>query len=46
MLNCIKGVIQMTDKKNSNCGCGCLTQPKKGSKIPTPKVKKAEKLKN
>lgn len=35
----------MTDKKDSNCGCGCLPEPKKGSEIPKPKVKKSEKPK-
>ena len=33
----------MTDKKNSNCGCGCLPEPKKGSKTTKPEVKKPDK---
>ena len=30
----------MTDKKDSNCGCGCLPEPKKGAKIQKPEVQK------
>jgi hypothetical protein len=33
----------MTDKKNSNCDCGCLAEPKKGAKTSKPEVKKSEK---
>ncbi len=33
----------MTDKKNSNCGCGCLPEPKKDVKTQKPEVKKSEK---
>jgi hypothetical protein len=29
----------MTDKKNSNCGCGCLPEPKKDVKTQKPEVK-------
>ncbi len=36
----------MTDKKNSAGGCGCLPEPKKGSKTPKSKSKKSEKPKN
>ncbi len=36
----------MTEKKDSNCGCGCLPEPKKGSKTSKPEVKKSEKPKN
>jgi hypothetical protein len=35
----------MADKKDSNCGCGCLPESKKGSKTPKPGVKKSEKPK-
>ena len=33
----------MTDKKDSNCGCGCLPELKKGAKTSKPEVKKSEK---
>lgn len=33
----------MTEKKQTDCGCGCLTQPKKGSKASKPKKGKSEK---
>ena len=36
----------MTDKKDSNCGCGCLPELKKGSKLSKPEVKKPEKPKS
>jgi hypothetical protein len=36
----------MTNKKNSNCGCGCLPEPKKGAKIQKSEVQKPEKSKN
>jgi hypothetical protein len=36
----------MTNKKNSNCGCGCLPEPKKGAKIQKIGVQKPEKSKN
>jgi hypothetical protein len=36
----------MTDKKDSNCGCGCLSEPKKGAKILKSKVKKPVKTKS
>jgi hypothetical protein len=36
----------MTDKKDSSCGCGCLPEPKKGSKTATPKINKSEKPKS
>ncbi len=36
----------MSDKNESNCGCGCLPEPKKGSKTSKPEVKKFEKPKN
>ncbi len=36
----------MTDKKNSACGCGCLPEPKKGSKTSKPEDKKSDKPKN
>jgi hypothetical protein len=32
----------MTDKKDSNCGCGCLPEPKKGAKTQKLEVKKPE----
>jgi hypothetical protein len=32
----------MTDKKDSNCGCGRLPEPKKGAKTQKPEVKKPE----
>jgi hypothetical protein len=32
-------MIKMTDKKNSNCGCGCLPEPKKDVKTQKPEVK-------
>ena len=35
----------MSDKKESNCGCGCLPEPKKGSKASKPEVKTSEKPK-
>ncbi len=35
----------MTDKKKSNCGCGCLPEPKKGAKTSKPEVKNSEKAK-
>ncbi len=35
----------MTDKKNSPCGCGCLPEPKKGSKTPKSNSKEPEKPK-
>ena len=35
----------MTDKKKSNCGCGCLPEPKKGPKMQKPEVQKPEKSK-
>jgi hypothetical protein len=38
-----KEVISVTDKKESNCGCGCLPDPKKDDKILKPEVKKPEK---
>ena len=34
----------MTEKKDSNCGCGCLPEPKKDSKTSKPAVKTSEKL--
>jgi len=36
----------MADKKNRHCGCGCLPEPKKGSKTAKPEVKKSKKAKN
>jgi hypothetical protein len=36
----------MTEKKDGNCGCGCLPEPKKGSKISKPEVQKSEKPKS
>jgi len=33
----------MSKKKDSNCGCGCLSEPKKGAKTSRPEVKKSEK---
>ena len=36
----------MTDKKDSNCGCGCLPELKKGAKVQKPEVKKPEKSKS
>ena len=35
----------MADKKTSACGCGCLPEPKKGSKTSKPEVKESEKPK-
>ncbi len=35
----------MADNKNSACGCGCLPEPKKGSKTSKPEAKKSEKPK-
>lgn len=36
----------MTEKKDSDCGGGCLLEPKKGSKTSKPEVQKSEKPKN
>lgn len=36
----------MTDKKDGNCGCGCLSEPKKGAKIHKSEVKKSAKPKS
>jgi hypothetical protein len=36
-------VIKVAEKKQNDCGCGCLTQPKKGSKTSQPKKGKSEK---
>jgi len=36
----------MTDKKDSNCGCGCLAEPKKGAKILKSEVKRPVKTKS
>jgi hypothetical protein len=36
----------MTEKKDSNCGCGCLPEPKKGSKTSKPEAEKCEKSRN
>lgn len=33
----------MTEKKDGNCGCGCLPEPKKGSKTAKPAVRNSEK---
>jgi hypothetical protein len=33
----------MTDKKENNCGCGCLPEPKKGVQIQKQEIKKSEK---
>ena len=41
-----KEVIEMSDKKDSNCGGGCLPEAKKGAKIQKPEVKKSEKSKS
>ena len=35
----------MTDNKDSNCGFGCLPEPKKGTKIQKQEVQKPEKSK-
>lgn len=36
----------MTDKKNNNCGCGCLPEPKKDAEIQKPEVQNTEKSRN
>jgi len=36
----------MTDKKDSNCGCGCLPEPKKGAKNLKSEVKRPVKTKS
>ncbi len=36
----------MTDKKDGNCGCGCLPEPKKGGKIQNTELKKSVKPKS
>lgn len=33
----------MAEKKQTDCGCGCLTQPKKGSKASKPEPDKSKK---
>ncbi|MEK7375392.1 MAG: hypothetical protein AABZ85_10265 [Thermodesulfobacteriota bacterium] len=38
-----KEVIQMTDKKQNACGCGCLPPMEKGSNTPKQEVKKPKK---
>jgi hypothetical protein len=38
-----KEVIQMAEKEQSPCGCGCLPPPKKSSKTPKAEDKKPEK---
>jgi hypothetical protein len=40
------GSNEMAEKKDSDCGCGCLPEPKKGSKTAKPEVKKSEKPKS
>ncbi len=40
-----KEVIQMADKKQNDCGCGCLPSTKKDSKTPKPEAKKTKKSK-
>jgi hypothetical protein len=36
----------VTDKKESNCGCGCLPESKKGAQVQKLEVKKSEKPKD
>ena len=36
----------MTDKKESNCGCGCLPEAKKDVQVQKLEVKKSEKPKS
>ncbi len=36
----------MTEKKDNDCGCGCLPETKKGSKTSKPEIKKPEKPKS
>ena len=40
-----KEVKKMTDKKDSDCGCGCLPKGKKDTATSRPKVKTSEKPK-